>query len=277
MAERQPLSDNFIRHDLHAYYNSSQAYLQDLQTHNEAYLEQYLAFISAWVKPGALVLELGCGTGAGSAFLRRRGYRAIGCDFSELFLRQGGVKETPLMCGDAFQLPVADHSVEAVCSTNFIEHVPDAPKCLHEMWRVLQPGGRLLLSSPNLCSPFFPLGDFLNLLKGGPGRPVFAQGLVQASKWLGHNTRVTLGKWLMPGSSRWRYRQPDLTDLVVGGDADSVYLACPIDLERYFRSITEARILQLSTGGRRLTQLIAKFAPRWAPFIGLVVEKRRIA
>jgi SAM-dependent methyltransferase len=179
-----------------------------------------------------------------------------------------------MVCADVFRLPFADGSIAAIASTNFIEHIPEVPTCLDELWRVLKPGGRLLLGSPNLCSPFFALGDLVNLARGRAGRPVFATSWPAALGWLGRNIWLTQRKWFQ-SKPDWRYRQPDLSDEVVGGDADSVYLACPIDLERHFRAKRDAHILQLSIGGRDATKLLARVAPRWAPFIGLVVEKRQ--
>jgi SAM-dependent methyltransferase len=44
-------------------------------------------------------------------------------------------------------LPLEDEAVEAVVSTQVLEHVADVRTYLREAWRVLQPGGRMLCTT----------------------------------------------------------------------------------------------------------------------------------
>ena len=53
------------------------------------------------------------------------------------------------ICGDATALPFADNSFAAVTMFDVLEHIPDDKKAISEALRVLQPGGYLLLSTPN--------------------------------------------------------------------------------------------------------------------------------
>lgn len=268
--------DDATREALRTYYNRSQAYLADLERHDQKYLEHYVTFVCAYIPLGSAILDLGCGTGLSARMLSERGFRAVGIDFSRLFLSSGRAQDPAqmLVCADLFELPIASGALDAVAGTNFIEHVTDVPRCLSECWRVLRPGGRLLLAGPNLCSPFFPLVDLVKLLVGRAGRPVFAESWGPALGWLATNTRLTLRK-LCSSEPQWLYRRPDLSERHVGGDSDSTYLCCPIDFERYFHRLPGARVLQLSTGSSFKSRLVARTMPRWSPFLGLVVEKRK--
>ena len=49
-------------------------------------------------------------------------------------------------------LPFASSSVDVVIMSEFIEHLVDPDNALDEAWRVLMPGGTLLLSTPNLAA-----------------------------------------------------------------------------------------------------------------------------
>ena len=59
--------------------------------------------------------------------------------------RRDGVR---FICGDATKIPFLDASFDAVTMFDVIEHVPDDAKAMSEAWRVLRPGGALLLSTP---------------------------------------------------------------------------------------------------------------------------------
>ena len=49
-------------------------------------------------------------------------------------------------------LPIADSSIDVVIMSELIEHLVDPDGTLDEAWRVLRPGGTLLLSTPNLAA-----------------------------------------------------------------------------------------------------------------------------
>jgi ubiquinone/menaquinone biosynthesis C-methylase UbiE len=53
------------------------------------------------------------------------------------------------VCGDATDLPFADETFDVVTMFDLLEHVPDDRQAAREAFRVLRPGGFLLLSTPN--------------------------------------------------------------------------------------------------------------------------------
>ncbi|MHB8559070.1 MAG: class I SAM-dependent methyltransferase [Candidatus Acidiferrales bacterium] len=108
------------------------------------------AFAADFVK-GKRVLDIACGEGYGGAALKKAGAaHVIGVDIAEdvcLHARNRYGLDTRL--GTAGQIPLGDASVDVVVSFETIEHVPDTPRFLDECVRVLVPGGRLIISTPN--------------------------------------------------------------------------------------------------------------------------------
>jgi SAM-dependent methyltransferase len=98
------------------------------------------------------ILEAGCGTGQVVAALRARQYDCVGVDYAEATLAQ--VREIlptlPLSMGDVTHLDtVQPGAYSAVISLGVAEHRREGPEpFLDEAWRILQPGGRLLISVP---------------------------------------------------------------------------------------------------------------------------------
>jgi SAM-dependent methyltransferase len=102
--------------------------------------------------PAAAVLDLGCSTGHLLQDLRRLRPHATlwGLDLVGAGLRKAHrrVPDARLLRADACELPLADDSVDAICSANLLEHVPDDRRALHEIARVLRPGGRAVIVVP---------------------------------------------------------------------------------------------------------------------------------
>lgn len=98
--------------------------------------------------PSARLLDIGCGTGATAAALRRFG-RVFGVDMSPLALeccRRRGVAD--LMLGKAEALPLASETVDVIVATDILEHLRDDVAALREFRRVLRPGGYAVVTVP---------------------------------------------------------------------------------------------------------------------------------
>lgn len=101
--------------------------------------------------PGARVLEAGCGLGQYVVLLRQRGYRTMGTDWSPHALAacRAAVPGTPVAVMDLRRLAFRSRSFAAYVSVGVVEHDPGGPdEILRDAWRVLEPGGRLILSVP---------------------------------------------------------------------------------------------------------------------------------
>ena len=95
------------------------------------------------------ILDIGCGTGAMLDDLRPFG-DVIGADFSPEALQFCVTRGAPadLARADVRRLPFADSSFDVVTAMDIIEHIDDDKAASSEIFRVLKPGGRLLVTVP---------------------------------------------------------------------------------------------------------------------------------
>lgn len=99
-------------------------------------------------RPEQQILDLGCGTGDLAREVARQcsESRVAAGDFTlEMMMagRQKGI--VPFAVMDALSLPIGDESVDGVISGFLMRNVVDLPGALSEQFRVLRPGGRLVI------------------------------------------------------------------------------------------------------------------------------------
>lgn len=106
----------------------------------------------AHLKPGRL-LDVGCGNGSFLAGMFELGWEGTGVDFDEkgvatarshngLSIHHGSVEE----------MHFPPNSYDAITLSNVIEHVPNPLATFKELTRILAPGGRLVIITPNINS-----------------------------------------------------------------------------------------------------------------------------
>lgn len=99
---------------------------------------------------GKLVLDAGCGTGRGTARLQQRGAQVVSLDLGMRLLQYTREHYGSITTqASVLQFPFADNTFDVVFSTEVIEHTPDPLLAVTDMVRVLKPGGKLVLSTPN--------------------------------------------------------------------------------------------------------------------------------
>ena len=106
-------------------------------------------------RSGAKILDVGCGTGRKSARLVRSGNNVTGCDVSSAMLQRAASRIGKTVLCDVTQgLPFPNESFDLVFSSAVLEHLFDYGHVLREMFRVLRPGGRVIVEVPN--SAYWP-------------------------------------------------------------------------------------------------------------------------
>jgi ubiquinone/menaquinone biosynthesis C-methylase UbiE len=111
---------------------------------------------------GKSILEIGCGRGGFTRYLMQH-YLSIGkvyaCDYAESAIRIGEEKmpstgKLTWQKEDIMALSFNDETFDIVVSCETVEHVPDPKKAIFELFRVLKPGGYMILTCPNYFNPF---------------------------------------------------------------------------------------------------------------------------
>jgi 2-polyprenyl-3-methyl-5-hydroxy-6-metoxy-1,4-benzoquinol methylase len=105
--------------------------------------------------PGALapgVLDIGCATGALLETLREKGWRTKGVEISTPQADYARMKRNL----DVSSLPLEENhfpaeSFQAVLASHLIEHLNDPASLVREVYRILAPGGRFFVTTPNIA------------------------------------------------------------------------------------------------------------------------------
>ncbi len=104
-------------------------------------------------RPGDMIIDIGCGNGLLTAELARavgETGRITGIDPSDAMralaeVRTRDFDQVSILAGDANALPAEDMSADKAVSLQVFEYLSDIPGALSEVFRVLKPGGRLVI------------------------------------------------------------------------------------------------------------------------------------
>jgi SAM-dependent methyltransferase len=113
--------------------------------------QRFLPFFQAHAFPiGSRVLDIGAGHGAFAKRLYDLGYQVDACDlFPEIFHFDAiECRQVDIISG----FPYEDGSFDMAVSIEVMEHIYDHERFFAEAHRILKPGGRLFLSTPNILS-----------------------------------------------------------------------------------------------------------------------------
>lgn len=134
--------------------------------HAAAGVHEYaLAIATASLPRGANVLDVGTGSGALTARLMDNGFEVTACDRDGSDFR-GGSSFVPWNL-DESDIPVqlASQTFDGACAIEILEHVENPSSALRGLYRIVRPGGIVIVSTPNLTHPRSRLKFFV---RGAP-------------------------------------------------------------------------------------------------------------
>ena len=117
---------------------------------------QLIGFLNKLTRRNDSVLEVGCGGGLLAIEMAQRGHQVLAIDVSERILEQArrrarGVSGLTFAISQGIEISAADESFDFAFSVEVLEHLHAEDVALHlrEVHRVLNPGGRYWILTPN--------------------------------------------------------------------------------------------------------------------------------
>jgi 2-polyprenyl-3-methyl-5-hydroxy-6-metoxy-1,4-benzoquinol methylase len=98
------------------------------------------------------ILDVGCGSAWVAGYFTKKGVSVISFDISDKNVKKA-VQEVVsdhhfATVGDSFKLPFKDNSIDSVIASEVIEHVINPAEFVNELFRVVKPGGSLIVTTP---------------------------------------------------------------------------------------------------------------------------------
>src|SRR5215210_751186 len=111
-----------------------------------------------WCVPfitGKKVLDTGCGLGYGPEYMSAYATEVVGIDYDKEVIEEDRItyadkKNISFVQGAIPPLPFPDNSFDVVTSFQFIEHIHQRQEFTKECLRVVKPGGKVLITTPNI-------------------------------------------------------------------------------------------------------------------------------
>ena len=166
--------------------------------------------LESLIPPSLVVADVGTGTGQLLVPLAKVVRRVIGVDHSpemlhlaETHAKKEGLTNVDLRLGEMENLPLRKHEVDAVFASLVLHHAADPAKAIHEMARVVKPGGSVTVIDLQSHNEEWMREEWAHVWLG------FEEKDVQ--RWF-EKAGLADGRWMegLPPSPQENTRQPNL-------------------------------------------------------------------
>lgn len=124
----------------------------------------YIDVIKPYLDGKQDILDIGCGPGGFLKATAPMCNSVTGIDLTPSFVSEcqrmidaEGIENAKAMQGSASSLPFSENSFDCIIMVDTIHHLDDVTSSLNEVYRVLKPGGTLLIFEPNKGNPLLTL------------------------------------------------------------------------------------------------------------------------
>ena len=248
-----------------ATYKNNEAYAEFLSTWEDAFYGKYAAALGA-AEPGVRVLDVGCGVGQVVKLLTARGLEAHGVDVSHPNVERARQVSDRCQIYDGRVLPFADAHFAAAGAFNVLEHVEEPEGFIRELARVVRPGGRVVLSSPNF---FRVLGfrDYHPRMRG------------IASKWRNAQRLLAKRRQMRDSPDQVRFdRMPPIVKQPFTPDDDAIVATNGLEMG-FFLERAGCEVLSVHCTDRpvpRLAEILLNATPlRYLMFNAFLIARKR--
>ena len=140
------------RDNMQEVYDPSREHCQSFVAHSDSRYKKMAAMIPA--TPEIKVFDVGCFDGSFLLhYVKKSSCVKMGCDLSLPALKEARREQCHVHVAHLEQgFCLLDNSVDVVVAGEIIEHLIDTDLFLEEIGRVLKPGGKLILTTPNVNS-----------------------------------------------------------------------------------------------------------------------------
>ena len=227
-----------------------------------------------YVPKNKSLLDFGCGTGLLSFKLASNGYKVLGVDISERFINRA--KEKYIQNKDIKNLKYEvignvpllyqSESFDCIVTCAVLEHCYDIDKILEDFHRLVKIDGIIVISTPNLISPFTRIRYIFQRISGKRKR----FHLYGTPFFLIKTFYYQIIKRIQKQFS-FIYVNPNY-EKYLGNDEDVTYLSNHLDFMKFLPKIG-FEILELSRGTSKFGKFISNYLPTWAGDINIVARK----